>query len=206
MTNDSLRNICNLWQQGSGEPPRFTPDDLRRRLTRFERTIRLRNLREYIAAAFVTGVFFWYSFVFPTLLLRIACGLLIAGTAYVAYQLHRRAASVSVPADLGLQNCLVFQRSEFERQRNALNTVWSWYLLPFLPGMALFIIGLFQFTKRMIEAAGKPFHTGAAVAGFSIVAAGIAIVFIAIWLLNRRAAKKLQVHIDELDRLARDSA
>jgi len=155
MTNDSVSKICEFWQQGSHEPTRFNGEDLRSRMNKFERTIRRRNLREYVAAGLVIGVFAYYGWVFPTLLLRIGCGLLILGTAYVAYQLHRKASARPAPAEMGLRNCVQFQRSELERQRDALRAVWSWYLSPFLPGMSLFLFGLFQFTKNVTEAAGR---------------------------------------------------
>lgn len=202
--NDS--EIRSLWQQPSGEPPRFAPEELRRKISKFERTIRRRNLREYVAAAFVLSVFAYYAWIFPTLLLRIGCGLLIVGTAYVISQLHRRASARPAPVDMGLKNCLDFQRSQLARQRDALNAVWSWYLLPFLPGMAVFLMGLFQFTKSITEAAGKPFHAGAALLGFAIVAGCIAAIFMLIGMLNHRAAKKLQLQIDDLDRLTTDPA
>ena len=203
MTNDSVSKMCNLWQ-GSGEPSRFNPEEFPGRISKFQRTIKQRNLREYIAAALVIGIFAYYAWVFPTVLLRIGCGLLIVGTLYVAYQLHRRASARPAPVEMGLRNCVDFQRSELERQRDALKAVWTWYLFPFLPGMAVFLIGLFQFTMRVTEAAGRPFNTGAAIAGFSLVALCIAIVFLAVWQLNRWAAKRLQMQIDELERLTRD--
>jgi hypothetical protein len=206
MTNDSDFRFCEMWQEGSGEPPRFTPEELRGRITRFERTIKRRNLREYLAAALVIGIFGYYTWMFPTLLLRIGCGLIIAGTAYVIYQLHRRGSTGFAPEDMGLRSCVEFQRSELVRQRDALKTVWSWYLLPFLPGMVVFLLGLFKFTMQVTEAAGRPFPIGAAIAGFGLVAGCIGIVFLVIWLMNRRAAKNLQAEIDNLDRLTRDSA
>ncbi|HEX8926572.1 MAG TPA: hypothetical protein VF786_12315 [Terriglobales bacterium] len=206
MTHNDDFNISDLWQQNSGQPPRFTPEELRTRVTRFERTIRHRNLREYAAAALVIGVFAYYAWIFPTLLLRVGCGLLIVGTAYVISQLHRRASAKPAPADMGMRSCIDFQRTELARQRDALNAVWSWYLLPFLPGMALFLAGLFQFTKNITESAGRPFHTAAALAGFSIVAACVALVFLLIGLLNHRAARKLQKQIDDLDQLTRNPA
>lgn len=202
--NDS--EIRSLWQQPSGEPPRFAPEELRRKISKFEQTIRRRNLREYVAAAFVLSVFAYYAWIFPTLLLRIGCGLLIVGTAYVISQLHRRASARPAPVDMGLKNCLDFQRSQLARQRDALNAVWSWYLLPFLPGMAVFLMGLFQFTKSITEAAGKPLHAGAALLGFAIVAGCVAAIFILIGILNHRAARKLQSQIDDLDRLTTDPA
>jgi len=206
MTNDFVSSLCDLWQKDPDNSPRFTPDELQNRMSRYERSIRRRNLREYLAAGFVAGIFAYYCWIFPTLLLRIGCGLIIIGTAYVVYQLHRRASARPMPADMGLRNCVDFQRAELVRQRDALNAVWTWYLLPFLPGMAVFLIGLFYFTMQLTEAAGRHFHMGAAVAGFGLVAGCIALVFLAIWRLNRSVAKKLQKEIDDLEQLTRDSA
>jgi len=205
MTNDNC-TICDLWQGSSGEPPRFNPEELHRRISSFERTIKRRNLREYIAAVLVIGIFGFYTSVFPTLLLRVACGLIIAATVYVTYQLHRRASSRPVPADLGLQNCVDFQRSELARQRDALRAVWSWYLFPFVPGMVLFLFGLFRSTMQVAQQAIRPFPIGAALAAFGLVAACIATVFFFIGLLNRKAADNLQKQINDLDKLTRDSA
>jgi len=198
MINDSDSSFCEMWQQGSGEPPRFSPEEL-------QRTIKRRNLREYVAAALVLAVFAYYSWIFPALLLRIGCGLIIAGTGYVIYQLHRRASARPAPADMGFQSCVNFQRSELVRQRDALRGVWSWYLLPFLPGLVVFLLGLFQFTMQVTKAAGRPFPIGPAILGYTLVAGCIGIIFFVIWLMNRKAAKNLQSQIDDLDRLTRDS-
>ena len=206
MTNHSVSRMCDVWRRDSGEPPRFTPDELRRNMGKFERTIARRNLREYFAGAFVIALFAYYMWMFPTLTLRIGCGLIILGTIYVIYQLHRRASARPSPADLGQRSCVDFQRAELERQRDALRSVWSWYLLPFLPGMCVFLFGIFQFAMRITHAAGRQFHAGIAVTAIGLIAGCVAIVFFAVWRLNRWAANKLQAQIHELDWLTRDSA
>jgi len=205
MTNDSLSKMSDLWQQGSGEPPRFSPDELRRNMNKFERTIARRNLSEYLAAALVIGIFAFYAWIFPTLTLRMGCGLIILGTAYVVYELHRRASAHPAPEDMGLRSCVDFQRAELERQRDALSSVWSWYLLPLVPGMCVFLLGIVQFTMQITRSAGRPFHAGIAFAAMALIAVGVAIVFFIVWRLNQWAAKKLQAQIEELDRLKCDS-
>jgi hypothetical protein len=201
MTNDSISRMCTVWQRDSGEPPRFTPDELRRNMGKFERTIARRNLREYFAGAFVIALFAYCMWMFPTLTLRIGCSLIILGTIYVIYQLNRRASARHTPADLGQRSCVDFQRAELERQRDALRSVWSWYLLPFVPGMCVFLVGIFQFA---IGITGRPFHAGIAVAAMALIAGCVVVAFFAVWRLNRWAANKLQTQIDELDRLTRD--
>jgi len=72
--------------------------------------------------------------------------------------------------------------------------------------MVVFLLGLFEFTMQVTEAAGRRFPIIAAIAGFGLVAGCIGLVFFVIWLMNRRAAKNLQAEIDSLDRLTRDPA
>ena len=223
MTKESIANMCDLWQSQPGERLRLSPEDLQRRMSKFERTIARRNLLEYVAAAFVIAIFVYYAWMFPTLLLRLGCGLLIVGTLYVVYQLHRRASARPVPADFGLRSCADFQRAELakhavslaatagaalraelERQREALRSVWSWYLMPFLPGMFVFLFGLYEFVRRIAQAAGRPFHAGIAVGALGFVVLCVLAVFVGIWRLNQWAADKLQAQIDQLTALAQD--
>lgn len=198
MTNESISNMCDLWQSQPGEPRRFSPEDLRSKASKFERTIARRNMREYVAAGVVIVVFAYYAWIFPALLLRIGCGLTIAGTLYMVYQLHRRASARTAPADLALLSCIEFQQRELERQRDALRSVWSWYLLPFIPGISVFLPGLFQFALRKAHADGRPFQAAHVVVSLAAIAIFTVAVFVAVWLLNRWAAGKLQAQIDEL--------
>lgn len=198
--NDNLSHseLGALWQSQPTEPPRMSPEDLRGRMRSFERRIFWRNLREYVAGAIVLIAFGYYEWLFPALLLRIGSTLTIAGTLYVMYQLHRRASARISPADAGMKSCLEYHRQELERQRDALRAVWSWYLLPFVPGMAVFLAGMMVNQWRAHPGLLLP-----TLAGFGLLALIMAAVFFAVWKLNQWSAKKLQVQIDELDALMR---
>lgn len=198
-------SLGNLWQGQPTEPARISPEDFRGRMQKFERTIAWRNIGEYLASAIVVIVFGFYAWKFPTLALRIGCGLIIAGTLYVVYQLHQKASSKPAPAEWALTNCIEFQRRQMIRQRDALRSVLTWYLLPFVPGMFVFLLGLFQFVMGIVRSAGRPFPMGIALASFAFIALCITVVFFVVWKLNDWAAKKLQVQIDELDELTKDS-
>lgn len=204
MSNEfSPSSVEGLWQSQPTEPQKIAPEDFHRKMRKFERKIAWRNIREYVAGALVAVIFGYYTFKFPTLLVRVGCVLIIAGVSYVMYELHRRASAEPVSGELGLRSCAEFQHWQLVRQRDALRSVWSWYLLPFIPGMCVFLCGLFEFVMDIAQAASKPFPLGAAIAAFSLIAAGIGAVFFAIWKLNNWAANKLQVQIDELDALMR---
>lgn len=197
MTNESgSEDMKNLWQSQPTEPPGIRPEDFRRKMHKFERRIFWRNIREYAAGAFVIVALGYYEWRLRGLLVRVGSGLIIAGTIYMMYQLHRRASVRSAPADLGLSTCIDFHRKSLERQRDALRTVWSWALLPFVPGFAVFLIG-----QMVSQWAAHPGGLGHFVIGFLPSWGFIAAVFFAVCKLNRRAAERLQAQIDELNAL-----
>jgi hypothetical protein len=181
LPDDPLR----IWQDQPVENTLMSLEEIRRKARAFEKRIRNRNRREYAAAIFVVIAFTYYIFKFSDPLVRVGSALVIAGTLYVVYQLYSRASAKTVPADLGLTGSLEFHRRELVRQRDMVESVWSWYLAPFVPGLLVFMKGVSP--KR------GP--------GFVLALGFQALVFGAIWWLNRRAAARLTRQIAELDNL-----
>jgi hypothetical protein len=174
----------NLWQSQKSDEVTITLEQVRARAARFEKRIRRRNFREY-AAGVVVIVFFtvacWLRHLHGWQLAPPA--LLIAGMIYVMFQLHRRAAVHSVPADADTRTLIAFHRRELERQRDAARRVWNWYLAPFLPGFA-------AFTAEAWIASGVTTRLGVGVGAIVLVLAGV-------WALNQHAARKLENKIQE---------
>jgi hypothetical protein len=112
--------------------------------------------------------------------------LVVLGTLVVMWQLHRRAASRAVPEDFAV-NCLQFQRTELARQRDALRTVWLWYLGPLVPGLAVFMWSIQGRSARPIDL---------------LVDLTMLTAFAAVAWINRWGAAKLQRQIDALNALA----
>lgn len=194
MDNEPPTNLQALWQSQPVEPKQFSPQEVRDKATRFQRTIRFRNLREYVAAVFVLVIFSGYAWKADTWLSKAGPALIVVGTLYIMFQLYTRAASLPVPGGDGnagvTESCVQFHRRELERQRDLLRTVWRWYLGPLVPG--LFVM----FLDRFIEAWAK--------GGFAIVASlgstlVTVLVFLGVWWLNAAGARKLQREIDALD-------
>ena len=167
-------------------------DEIRRRAGKFQRRIWWRNAREYVAFAIVVIVFGYYIKWIPNAVARVGSVLTIAGALYAAYQLHRRASSEATPAGGAFEHCLGFHRRGLERQRDALENVWSWYLGPLIPGLAVFIAGTAVAVPIPIR--------------YRVLTAALSFAFVGgvFWLvakLNQVGAHKLQIKIDELKAL-----
>ena len=154
----------------------------------FQSRVGRRNLVEYIACVFVIVTFGSYIVILPPPILKLASALVILGTLIVAWQLHRRGSARMAPTI----DALAFHRAEMVRQRDALRSVWLWYLGPFVPGTLLFMVGM----STLLPAARLAYHMVLPVATVAI--------FAFCWWINMRAARRLQREIDDLDRLKRD--
>ncbi|MGO9094561.1 MAG: hypothetical protein ACLQGV_05005 [Bryobacteraceae bacterium] len=167
-------------------------EDIRRKAGSFQSKIFWRNAREYVTALAVVIFFGFQLFLTRDALMRAGYGVMIAGMMYLAWQLHRKGSSRSLPEEMGLASGLEFFRRELERQRDLVQSVWSWYLGPLIPGWVLL-------TAAMARA--NPGHlrqVGLALGILNLVAA---LAFVFVWKLNQRAAGSLQRLIDELDTL-----
>jgi hypothetical protein len=169
---------------------------------RFQRRIFRRNLREYAAGVIVTAAFGYYISVSHSALIRTGSGLVIAGTLFVLFTLHKRGAARTVPSELELSACVDFHRKELQRQRDILRGVWLWYLFPFVPGLIVFHAGILE---RALRQPTSPAHTVAIISRLTLDVTVWAVVLAGIGKLNQRAADKLQREIDALSGLAGES-
>ncbi len=183
-----MDDFRNLWQDQEVEEMRISVDELRVRAAKFQSRIRWRNVREQAAGLLAAVAFGAMCVKSPQTVPRIACALIAAGAIYIAWHIQVRGVPKSLPADMGRANSIGFYRSELERQRNLLSSIWKWYLGPLIPGMGLLIIyGI------VTAAPGRRW--------FPIVYAVSACAFF--WLvdwINQRAARRLSGQIAELDR------
>ena len=184
--------IRNAWQTQPAEGITMSLEEIRRRASRFQRHVWWRNAREYLAIAVVDVVFGVYVQRIPTQMARVGSVMTMVGALYVAYQIHRRASSRTAPAGGALDHCLGFHRRQLERQRDALKSVWVWYLAPLVPGLAVFIAGT-------AIVAPIPFRYRLLTTG--IMFAVVAVVFWLVAKLNKIGARRLQAKIDELREL-----
>ena len=189
MNHDPVKQAWQASVEIAGAPPL---DEVRKGADRFYRYIKWRNLVEYAACVIVVVSFAYYIFTLPHLLQKVGSAMTVAATLYVAWQLHSRA-SAEPPERAGTMPILAFARTQLVRQRDALKAIFWWYILPFIPGMALVFAG--NGLVAEVEAAGPPIW-----ARWTILAGFGAFFALVIW-LNRLVARRMQNRIDEIDAL-----
>ncbi len=181
------------WQNETPAMPLPPIEVLRARADRFRRKIRRRNLLEYVVGAVTIAVFAGMIAFVPLPVMRIACVTLIIGICIVLWQLHKRGAPLTAPENGGQIPVLEFQRRELVRQRDALDSVLVWYLLPLVPG------ALLMHSAPLLD--GMLLGQSKDISSTVIGVATAFIVFGLVYTLNKYAARKLQVRIEEIDRL-----
>jgi hypothetical protein len=191
MTEDPAKQAWQASVEIAGAPPLV---EVRKGASKFYRYIWWRNAVEYVACVIVVVGFTSYVFTLPNPLQKVGSVLVVLGTLYVAWQLHRRASAVP-PEAAGTMPLLLFARAQLVRQRDALRSIFGWYIAPFLPGMAVFMTGT-MLEKRTGEGLGTIDAIGSAV---------LLAVFVGVWWLNQVGARRLQRHIAEIDALTGDA-
>jgi hypothetical protein len=186
-----------MWQSQPVEVTKMSLEVIRKRAGKLQRRVWWRNAREYVAAVFGTTVFGGYFFKTHELLFRITFALMIAGMVWIVVQLRRKASARSIPMEADTATSLRLYRGELERQRDALKNVWPLYLAPLVPGFIAYTIAYAaRLGQPSISAAFPHPMSWTRLLVLDVVTAAI---FVGLWKLNQRAARRLQGKIDELN-------
>ncbi|HUA13727.1 MAG TPA: hypothetical protein VMG31_00410 [Verrucomicrobiae bacterium] len=180
--------VQKIWQDQPVEGIKMSVEEIRRRAGKFERRIRWRNIREYVASLIAAVLLGYFSVTAHDLLSRITFGLFVAAMVWIVVQLHRKGSAKRLPEGVDSLTSLRLYRAELERQREVVSSVWWWYLAPLVPGFVVYTIGYAIKIPRPV-----------AWAGLLLLDAIISAMFYGIWKMNMRAARCLQRMIDELN-------
>lgn len=192
MSVDGFDAVRAAWRSEDEESYIVSVEELRARAEQLSAGVRRRNLAEYCAGALVAAVDGYYFLHFGSLLARAGSALMLAAIAWIVLHLHQHGSTGSMPTQA--LRSLDFLTAELVRQRDLLRNVWNWYLLPLIPGMTLFLLGLHEING----ADGSPLVSERAI--LHTVAACV-IAFALIAFANNRAAGRLQRQIDHLNSL-----
>ncbi len=107
----------------------------------FQTRIQFRNLVEYVASALVIAAFGYYAVIFPYPLMKLGAVMVMAGTAVMAWQLHRRASARSLPPGAAAGASLSFHRAGARPAARRHTLAFWWYIAPFVPGFVVFVGG-----------------------------------------------------------------
>jgi hypothetical protein len=179
-----------LWQSQPTEHEVMTVADIRRKAQIFQAKIRRRNIIECVAAAFVIAMFLPVLLYRGSWMMQAGAAMAIVAVIFVVWQLHRRASAHAVPETS--EALTAFHRTELIRQRDALRSVGVWYIAPCLPSMVMIMLGRW-FQAHALHRSIEQDHL------FILGGSAVAVVIVlAVWLLNRRAATRIQGQIDSL--------
>jgi hypothetical protein len=184
--------LQTLWKKQPKEEFTMSLADIHARAETFQSRIRRRNWREYIAGVLVAGYYGWVAVTVDEPLIKAGAALIVLASLFVSWTLYKKGRAAKLDETQDLAN---FHRAELVRQRDALQSVWTWYhLAPFLPGAVVFLAGIAFGPEPDATLAGQ-------VAIFALGAVIIGAVFGGIGWLNARAARQLDAEIAALDRV-----
>ena len=163
-------------------------EELRRRAGKFERRIRRRNIREYVACLIAAGLMGYFYITSHDVASRVTFALFMAAMLWIVIALHRTGSAKRTPLDEDTLTTQRFYREELKRQLHVVRSVWWWYLAPMVPGCIACTVSYLM----------KPHHSGAW-AGLAFINAIFFVSFYGVWRLNMRAARCLERMIDQLN-------
>jgi hypothetical protein len=183
MESNADTEILRLWQQQSREEQIMPLDDIRTKAERLDTKTRRWRGATTVLVILLVIIEAWQVWFGDEIVERTGDLLTIAAFVYIAYR-YRKHRLAAPPVALGRTNCVDFYRAELVRQRDLSRDSWG-YLLPFVPGVTLALLGGSQQTRP----AGQV---------IALVAFGIAL-FLGVAWWNEHTARKLQDEIDGLD-------
>jgi len=182
--------VQRLWQDQPVEGIKMSIEEIRRRAGKFERRIRFRNIREYVASLIAVGLFAYFFATSHDVISRVTFGLFIAAMLWIVVSLHWKGSATRLPGEVDTLTGLRLYRAELERQRDVVRSVWWWYLAPLVPGFIVYTIG------HAVKVPNPVAWLGLAL--IDLIVAGM---FYVIWRMNMRAARCLDKMIAELSAL-----
>ncbi len=179
---DREQEARRLWRGQAREEYQMSVENIRAKAERLEQRVRSLNIATAGLFAAVISVEMWQMSRSTELLERVGDLLTIAAFVYAAFRFRGSVAVQSMPAGLGLTGSVHFYRDQLVRRRDLSSHPWR-FLLPFVPGVSLSLLG------GALD--GPPAWTA------TVAFAGVTLFLLVAWWEKRRASR-LQEEIDGL--------
>jgi hypothetical protein len=185
MANEHEPDIREMWRRQEQEPPQtMTIEEVRKRAAAFDAKVERWKLIGGFTVAVLLVKSVWEVWVDTDVLERAGDLLMACGLFFIVYRFWRHSRADIVPSTLGRVSCVEHYRARLMRQRELSRDVWA-YILPFVPGFGLIIVG------RAFE--GRPSSQVALLVGVAVAMfAGV------LWTVAR-GARTLEREIADLD-------
>lgn len=194
-TNEEDNMSSMVWQSQPLEAPRISLEFVRHQVEKLDRGVRQRNYIEYVVAVLTMAT--WIAFVFLrpgvdwswpfSLVVRLGTSLVVLAVLYATWQWHRRHQILSIQHSDKVVQSLDGYRAELQRRRDFYIGRWRWYLLPYVPGVSVLLVGGLLFDP------GPHRLRRHAVAGL-----GFLLATLHLWWLDKRGRQKYQRELDAL--------
>ncbi len=140
------QELKNIWKSSSkDEQIKFEKSklllELQSNLDRFYKSLKFRDLREQIVAFLMIPLFSIVTYKIPFLLSKAGAIIITVWCIYLIIKLQRLKKSKPAPATESFKSYLQKTKNYLTVQKNLLDSVFYWYILPSSSGVILFFIG-----------------------------------------------------------------
>ncbi len=139
MANEHESGIGQMWRDQPGRHD-LTLDEIRTKAKEFDARVQRWNVVGGLTIALLLAKNVWEVIVDTDLVERAGDLLLLFGLLYAVYRFSGHAHGAAPPATLGQTSCVDHYRAQLVRQRELSRDGWK-FILPFMPGMGLIIVG-----------------------------------------------------------------
>lgn len=180
------QNIGRWWQEQPGEEASMSVTDIRARADAHAERTRGQNRLTYIVVTAAVAANLLEFALEMSVMERVGAGLTFLALVLVLLYYRHARGPVTMPEDLGLEQSVDFYRAQLVRQRDLVRRFWLWGALPFLPGIALSMLG---------DSQERPLTIGRGAALVTVLGLVVALIG---W-MNKREAERLRQEITGVD-------
>jgi len=179
-----LDDLKKDWQETIMTPS--TPDDLteviamlEKQTKKIDREVKLRDIFEISIAILLIPIWIYGLLNSAGTMQTIGLSLAILTSLYIPYRIIK-AKKVSPAKSTDIKSFLENERNKVSQQKQLLESIASWYLAPITTSIVLITLG------STVDASGIPHLSNYLIKYYGL----LIILFVSIYLLNKRAAKK----------------